>query len=61
VQTNTSASAWTILDASGRKVANGAGMIMGNIVIDVRHLDAGTYFLKLEQSGHQQIKSFVRL
>jgi hypothetical protein len=61
VQTITSASAWTILDASGRKVANGTGMIMGNIVIDVQHLDAGTYFLKLEQSGHQQIKSFVRL
>jgi hypothetical protein len=49
------------LDASGRKVANGTGMKMGNIVIDVQHLDAGTYFLKLEQSGHQQIKSFVRL
>lgn len=61
VQTTAAASAWTILDASGRRVTGGSGMIMGNFTIDVQHLDAGTYFLKLEQSGNQQIKSFVRL
>lgn len=47
-------------DASGRSIILPFEKENGNLVLHTRHLESGTYFIRLSDSNHMSVKRFVR-